>query len=121
MVNKLTIGKKGEQLACKFLEKKGYEILETNWRYNHLEIDLIATFENKLVVVEVKTRDAAFWENPEQVISHSKIRFLTDATEAYIEKNQLNMEVRFDVICLVMQGDEFEIDHIVDAFHPTIN
>ena len=49
------IGALGEQYACRFLEQLGYEILERNWRHVKDEIDLIATHEGQLIIVEVKT------------------------------------------------------------------
>ena len=51
------LGKRGEQLAVSFLEKKGYQILATNWRHRRAEIDIIAMDEDVLVFVEVKTRN----------------------------------------------------------------
>jgi putative endonuclease len=78
------LGQKGEEIAFHHLLQKGYKILERNWRYDHAEIDIIARIKNILVIVEVKTRSAAIYEEPRETISDRKIRFLVNAAEAYI-------------------------------------
>ncbi len=115
------LGKEGEQVAASYLEKKGYQILEQNWLYNHKEIDLIAQKDEVLVIVEIKTRSTEEWEHPEEAVSNAKIRYLVDATEAYILDNDLDMEVRFDVIGVIPQGKEWQIEHIEEAFYPPVN
>lgn len=115
------LGKKGELEAADFLVKKGYQILERNWRYKQLEVDVIARHQNKLIVVEVKARGTGVWGNPEEAVTKSKIRFLADATEAYLNKHQLDTEVRFDIISVIFQNGTFSIEHIEEAFHPAVN
>jgi putative endonuclease len=114
-------GKKGEALAADYLAKKGYHILHQNWRYKQLEVDIIATGENKLVVVEVKTRTTAAWGNPSDAISKGKIRYLTEAAEAYVNFNNIDLEIRFDVIAILAEGSRWQIEHIEEAFHPIVN
>ncbi|WP_430812343.1 MULTISPECIES: YraN family protein [unclassified Carboxylicivirga] len=114
------LGKTGEAIAADYLEKKGFEILERNWLYNHKEIDLIAMHGNYLVVIEVKTRTTDGWENPKEAITKSKIRFIVEATEAYINEMDIENEVRFDVVTLIPNGDDWVIEHIDEAFHPTL-
>ena len=65
MPNNTQKGIAGEEIAVEFLLKKGYHILEKNWRHQHLEIDIIASIDNTLVVVEVKLRANDFFGNPE--------------------------------------------------------
>jgi putative endonuclease len=115
------LGKKGEDLAFLYLVKKGYKIKERNWFYEKAEIDIIATHEKQLVIVEVKTRAAAIYEEPRDAISDSKIRFLTHAAEAYILEKEIDLETRFDVIFIKWFGDEkYELNHIEEAFTPLI-
>ena len=65
-------GTKGEELASDFLKNKGYTILETNYRLNHLEADIIAKISNTLVVAEVKTRKSNYFGEPETFVNKQK-------------------------------------------------
>ena len=114
-------GKLGEEEAARFLSLKGYDIWETNWRFHPYEIDIIARDGDYLVVVEVKTRSTDDWEHPKEAITKGKISFLCKAVEAYIELHQIDLEVRFDVISIIARGNGFEIEHLVEAFHPVVN
>ncbi|TLX70943.1 YraN family protein [Labilibacter sediminis] len=115
------LGNEGEHIAARFLEEKGYDILEQNWRYNHKEIDLIASKDDLLIIAEIKTRSTEDWEHPAEAITNAKIRFLVDATEAYIEENDIDKEVRFDVLSVIPQGTAWKVDHIKEAFYPPMN
>lgn len=109
-------GKKGEQLAVAFLLDKGYTIVERNYRFQKAEIDVIAQKETVLVVAEVKTRSTNYFGNPEEFVNPKKIKLLTMAIDDYVVKNNLDVEVRFDIIALVKQNNKFVIEHIEDAF-----
>ncbi|SMO70466.1 putative endonuclease [Saccharicrinis carchari] len=115
------LGKQGERVAVKYMAGIGYKILEQNWYYKHKEIDLIAQKEDLLVIVEIKTRTNDDWELPEESITNAKIRFLVDATEAYIMQNNIDLEVRFDVIALTPENNDWKIEHITEAFYPPVN
>ena len=67
------LGIQGEQLACQFLEKKGYVILERNWRHAKHELDIIAQDGKELVILEVKTRSSAKHGEPEEADSTSLV------------------------------------------------
>lgn len=112
------LGEKGEELAVKHLEKNGYSILERNWYFGKEEIDIIARIGNELVVVEVKTRNSDFFGNPEEAVSRSKQSHLIRAANAYIEKKDLDLEVRFDVIGIILNQKGQKLNHIEDAFQP---
>jgi putative endonuclease len=114
------LGKKGEHIAASFLRDKGYRILQKNWRYKQKEIDLVAQKENCLVIAEIKTRSTEDWEHPAEAITNAKIRFLVDATEAFLEEYDLDLEVRFDVISVIPKGNSWKIDHIEEAFYPPL-
>lgn len=115
------LGKEGEERAAAYLSEQGYHVLEQNWRYNHKEIDLIAKKEDTLVIAEIKTRSTEEWEHPSEAITDAKIRFLVDATEAYIEQTDTDLEVRFDVISVIPDGKNWKIEHEEEAFYPPIN
>ncbi len=116
MAEHYDLGKEGEQEAVYFLERNGYQILERNWRYQKAEIDIIAKKEDKLIVVEVKTRSSDFYGNPEEAISSKKIKLLVEATDAYIHKHDLDLEVQFDSIAIVKHNSQFQIEHTENAF-----
>lgn len=115
------LGKEGEQRAADYLMANGYKILEQNWIYNHKEIDLIAQKGDLLIVAEIKTRSTENWEHPQEAITNAKIRFLVDATEAYIMENNVDLEVRFDVVSVIPRGKEWKIEHVKEAFYPPVN
>ena len=112
------LGKIGEEMAVENLVSKGYKILHRNWRFKHKEIDIVAMHDEYLVIVEVKARSEDFYEEPWQAVTNQKIRFLADATEAYIEKYNIENEIRFDIVSIVFKKDKPEIELIEDAFRP---
>ncbi len=113
------LGAEGEALAAAFLGKKGYKILERNWRSGHSEIDLIARQGALLVFVEVKTRKNAEYGYPEERVDAAKQKFLARGARDYLEKNKLDNEIRFDIISIIMAAGKVpEIYHIPDAFFP---
>jgi len=114
------LGRAGEQLAAEELRKKGYVIIETNWRFGHKEIDLIARDKNDLVIVEVKTRTAPVREFPEQAVNRSKQRFLITAANGYVRYKHIPLEVRFDVVYVIYEKGIPGIRHIRNAFYPTL-
>lgn len=111
-------GKLGEELAVNYLIGKGYEILERNWRNIHKEIDIIAKDGTDLVIVEVKTRQTDEYGNPDVAVTKKKQRMLIAAANAYITRNNLDIETRFDIISIVFKDDAPVIEHIEDAFLP---
>ena len=112
------LGKLGEEIAVQSLEGKDYEILERNWRNIHKEIDIIAKDGKFLVIVEVKTRKSDEYGEPDLAVTKRKQRMLIAAANAYIFRNKLDMETRFDIISIFFREGEPVIDHIEDAFLP---
>ncbi|MFH2142153.1 MAG: YraN family protein [Bacteroidota bacterium] len=115
---KNSLGEFGEQLAVKHLQKNGYLILNTNWRFVHKEIDIVAKKEDTIIFVEVKSRADDFFENPQDSVNMKKQRNLIDAAESYIETYDINLESRFDIIAIIKNNNKYIIEHIEDAFHP---
>jgi len=113
------LGKKGEELACSELIRKGYQILDRNWRFGRDEIDIIARIGNDLVIVEVKARNSDFFGDPAEFVSRGKQKTLIRAANAYVLERDLDVEVRFDVIGLVINKAGIKLEHIEAAFHPT--
>lgn len=110
------IGSQGEKIAAEYLTSKGYTILSCNWRYKKLEIDLIARKNNFLVLVEVKTRSAEIWGLPEEAVSAKKQEQMRQAAEIYLEQNNSDDEIRFDVVSIIMLPGQTKVNLIEDAF-----
>lgn len=110
------LGKKGEQLAIDFLVQNEYIILEKNFRYLKAEVDIIAQKENTIIAVEVKTRTSDFFGNPQDFVNPKKIKLLLSAMDYFVVQNNLDVEVRFDIIAILTNSKETKIEHIEDAF-----
>ncbi|HMN91298.1 MAG TPA: YraN family protein [Saprospiraceae bacterium] len=119
MAKHIETGQAGEALAQAFLKRKGYRILETNWRFSKAEVDIIAIHEHTLVFVEVKTRSSDRYGQPEEFISDYKERLLADAASVYMEQIEHEAAIRFDVIAIVYRSaEDYHITHFEDAFFP---
>jgi len=117
MAEKNETGKQGESLARQYLEEKGYKVLAVNWRYHRFELDIIATNNTELIIIEVKTRSDNYLLAPETAVDGRKIHRIVAASDAYVRKRNINLPVRFDVLCLIRKGQSFDIEHIEDAFY----
>ena len=111
------LGKEGEELAISFLKNKGYDILETNWRFDKAEIDIIAQKNNILAAVEVKTRSSLDFGLPQEFVKPKKIKLIVKAINKFIEKYDLDVEVRFDIVAISKINGDFNIEHIEEAFY----
>jgi len=120
MTERKNTGDKGEEIAANYLEKKGYTILFRNWHYLHKELDLVVQFKNELIIVEVKTRIAGSLISPLEAVNLKKQRFIITAANAFIEKHNVNLEVRFDIITIVYNFNNYIIEHIENAFYPKV-
>ena len=110
------LGKKGEQLAVDYLTKEGYKIEERNWRFHKAEIDIIASKQETIISVEVKTRSSKDFGDPQDFVNSKKIKLMVLAMNEYVLMKNLDIEVRFDIIAITKIKEEFDINHIKDAF-----
>ncbi|MCG6912306.1 YraN family protein [bacterium BMS3Abin03] len=114
------LAKKGEQIAADFLEEKGFEIIERNYRYGHGELDIIAVdpSDGFTVFVEVKTRQNLYFGEPEYAITKSKQRQVKKVAELYLYDKEIeNVNCRFDVIAILLEDDDNPvINHYENAF-----
>jgi len=117
-VDKKTLGKKGEQIAVNFLKTKGYFIQETNYRFGHGEIDIIAKDKNYICFIEVKTLLKKEHFHPLYAITESKKKQLSKLALLYIKKFNLhNKNARFDVVSVIFDSDKsYKVDVIKNAF-----
>lgn len=113
-------GKEGEGIARAFLVQQGYTILSANWHWHHYELDIVATYGDELVIVEVKTRSENFLVDPEEAIDKGKIRRLVAAADAYARLYNWEGPVRFDIIFLIGSAEHYQLEHLEDAFYPPV-
>lgn len=110
-------GKLAEDLAVKFLEDLKYKILVKNFRFMKAEIDIIAEFENEIIIVEVKARRTDVFMEPQEAINKKKIRLLIFAANEFSENYKKNLNTRFDVITILPdEKNKLQITHIINAF-----
>jgi len=115
--SKSETGLLGENEAALFLQNKGYEILHRNWRSGKDELDLVALFDNILVFVEVKTRTGTAFGQPWESVDERKQTALDRAAQAYIQQFNIEIDVRFDIISILVSPDkDVWIEHIENAF-----
>ena len=110
-------GKFGEQKAIDYLRDNGYEILAQNYRYLKAEIDIVAIKGSTLAIVEVKSRNMGFLEDISNTINPKKIKLLTLAAHEFVVGNDLDVEVRFDVIKVIRKKDKTILEHLENAFN----
>ena len=110
----------GEEQAVNYLKNQNYIILETNWRFKKLEVDIIAQTGNYIVFVEVKTRGSDEFGEPETFVSLKKQRFIVEAANNYIISNNISLEARFDIVSILFNNKRFVINHLPDAFYPMV-
>lgn len=114
------LGKQGEELAARYLTEKGYKILETNWRFGRNELDLIAEEGRTLVIAEVKTRHSELFGEPELAVTREKQRAIIRSANAYVRWKRREVDVRFDIVSILIRGEKIVINHIQDAFYPMV-
>lgn len=110
-------GRAGEEYAVAYLKGAGYEILCQNYRYRRAEIDILARKGDCLVVVEVKTRSAGFYEALSDSVSRKKIARLVKAADHFVRCRGLEVEVRFDIIQITGPPSNFRLTHWAGAFY----
>lgn len=111
-------GKLGEDIASNYLIKKGYRILQRNYRFSKVEIDLICETAEEIVFVEVKTRTSDQMAYPEQAVGKAKQKNIRFAATYFLEEKEISKPARFDIIAVVKNEKRFDIEHIEDAFYP---
>ena len=102
----LSLGRKGETIACRHLKKNGYKVLEKNFRSRFGELDIIANESENIVFVEVKSRTSTEYGLPQKFVTKDKQKKIIKSAMIYLSQNDLHNEnVRFDVVSINL-GDE---------------
>jgi len=115
-----TLGILGEEKALEYMMAKGYRLKARNWYYKKKEIDIIAEDDRFLIIVEVKTRSSLFESEAQSTVTIKKQKYLVEAAAHYIEENNIQKETRFDIITVITGNGPISIEHIEDAFYPTL-
>ena len=111
------LGHKGEDMAAELLIQKGYCILERNWtNKGRKELDIIATKDDIIVFVEVKTRRVGTATTPHSAVDARKQRRICLAADSYMKANRIDYCARFDIVAIVYDDHESRVEHIEDAF-----
>ncbi len=114
-MNNRKFGDAGEDLACRYLEKQGYQILERNKHYSRFcELDIIAKYKNTTVFVEVKTRKTANFGTPFEAITKNKYENIKLGVQFYLEENKVK-DYRIDVIGITLKP-EIKIEHLKNVY-----
>lgn len=111
-------GRWGENAAVEHLVLKGYDIVERNWRLDHLEIDIVARHGQRIVFVEVKTRTDRDDDDPRRLISQRKLSNMHRCATAYMQRYNLNFSAQFDIIIITGTPADYKLDHYPDAYFP---
>ncbi len=114
MAKHLEAGSLGETLAAQYLKEKGYEILFQNWRYKHLEVDIIAKERGILVFVEVKSRRNERYGTPDEFVDQHKQTCLIRAADVFLAGSSYAGDIRFDIVSVYLSSGKIEL--IRDAF-----
>lgn len=113
MYERHEIGKIGEDIAARYLQQKGYKIIDRNFESRQGEIDIIAIDKNELVFVEVKTRTNMKFGKPIEAVDKLKQKHLIKTVEYYLYSRHLEDEfVRIDVIEIYLYNNKYKINHI---------
>jgi putative endonuclease len=114
---KLLLGKQGERVAELYLQKKGYKLVERNYRCSGGELDLIVLDRRVVVFVEVKTRTGDGFGTPLEAVEFRKQQRMIRAAQFFLaEKNLQQRDARFDVVGVSWPGREPVVEHIENAF-----
>ena len=114
---RISLGKRGEEVAVSYLKRLKYKIIETNYTCKLGEIDIIAKDKETLAFIEVKTRASLDYVHPYQVVNKRKQHQISKAAVNYISQNNLhNVNARFDVVAVQLSVDEEKVELIKDAF-----
>jgi len=118
VLKKSETGRRGEDLALDWLLARGLRLRDRNWRGGHKELDLVMESADRLHVVEVKTLTPPLLHQPYEKVDAAKQSRLVAAARQYVTEQQVRKEVQFDVVSVVLDGEQTSIEYIPEAFYP---
>ena len=117
----MEVGRRGEEIAAEWLVKRGFRVLERNWRSGHKEVDLVVESERAVHIVEVKTLTPPVLTLPAEKVDARKQARLVAAARRLIAERHIEREVQFDIIAVVLGDDQPRVEYIPEAFYPIIH
>lgn len=114
MKKKSRLGKKGEDMACTFLENKGFVLVKKNFRCRKGEVDLIMKDHEILVFIEVKYRSSGHFGSPIEAIDTKKQEKLLDVSRYYLYTQAYEGPLRFDAVGIQKHANGHWIEHLTD-------
>lgn len=114
MLPHLETGKSGEDIAALWFEARGYQILERNWRSMRNEVDIIATKQNVLHFIEIKTRTNDDFAPPEIKVKGPKLKHLKEAAQVYLERNPQWKDIQFDIFSIILKPEKEPYCYIIE-------
>jgi putative endonuclease len=114
------LGKIGEELAAAFLKKHDHKILEQNYKWEKAEIDIIASKDNHIIFVEVKTRESPYLSDPALMVPMKKWKQIMKAADFYMKEYEGPLTAQFDIVHVVTNKEYTKIDHYDEAFTPGV-
>jgi putative endonuclease len=112
------VGRRGEEVAAAWLEARGFRVVERNWRSGHKEVDLVAESGRAVHIVEVKTLTPPLLSLPAEKVDARKRARLVAAARRLIAERHIDREIQFDIVAVVLDGDEPKVEYIPEAFYP---
>ena len=103
-----------------FFNRKKYQIIQRNWKFNKYEIDIIAIDNKELVINEVKTRTNSL-QNIKEIITKSQQKRIFSAADSFIKENKIDLDLRFDKILIEKIIKSYKFTHIKEIFYPTFD
>ena len=114
----LDLGRRGEEVALRFLQERGLRLLDRNWRSGYREIDLVMAGDDGLHIIEVRSLTES-GNIPYESIDWRKQRMVISAAARYVYEKKVRAEVRFDIVSVVFgRGGKVSVEYIPDAFTP---
>ena len=111
------LGRRGEDAACDLYRRLGFQVVERNYRAGRGEIDVVARRGDTLVFCEVKTRQSDEWGAPAEAVDYAKQARLRKLAAAWMaERKPGYVDVRFDVVSVIVRGEQTDVTHVPDAF-----
>jgi putative endonuclease len=111
------LGRRSEEIACRYLSRNGYTILDRNYRAGHKEIDIVARSGHTIAFVEVKARAGGSYGHPLEAITYQKRREVAHAARVWIGSHATpGCEYRFDAVAITWSGQSHIVEHFQDAW-----
>ena len=119
MSSRVAQGTAAEELACRYLEARGFILVTRNFRCRAGELDLIMRDGDQLVFVEVRSRRDSRFGTPAESVTRTKQQRLLRAAAVYLQRQRLDLPCRFDVLAILHAESEPQMEWIRDAFQLT--